>query len=212
MFFSKIKFIYVFSFSAIVAGCATPPQGPMGAPGPYTAGSGGVAYGDTKAVSTLSNGFSTTDFQMTAASMVQQMLSSRVIANAKNPPRISFREIENKTGEYIDTSTISQRIRTQLQRSDSIIVVRDSDQDFEKRLRDKQKEQLGLYNKEASQAKSGVNRPDYIFEGTLKSIVQRGGGVKQIDYYINLSLIDVRSNDEVWSGEKEIRKSSASNY
>jgi penicillin-binding protein activator len=185
-------------------------------PGPYSQGSGTVTYGDSKAVSAVANTFSTTDFQATAKTMVESLLVSPAISEAKTKPRISFRDIANKTGEMIDTTTLSSRMRTDLQKANSIIVIRDSDSDFQNRIKDQQKEQLGLYKSASPNAKGksepmslAANRPDYILDGVLKSIVQRGGGIKQIDYYISLSLINVKTNEEVWSEDKDIRKASA---
>jgi uncharacterized protein (TIGR02722 family) len=185
-------------------------------PGPYSQGSGAVTYGDSKAVSAVANTFSTTDFQATAKTMVESLLASSAISEAKSKPRISFRDIANKTGEMIDTTTLSSRMRTDLQKANSIIVIRDSDGDFQNRIKDQQKEQLGLYKSATPTSKGksepmslAANRPDYILDGVLKSIVQRGGGIKQIDYYISLSLINVKTNEEVWSEDKDIRKASA---
>jgi uncharacterized protein (TIGR02722 family) len=185
-------------------------------PGPYSQGSGAVTYGDSKAVSAVANTFSTTDFQATAKTMVESLLVSPAISEAKTKPRISFRDIANKTGEMIDTTTLSSRMRTDLQKANSIIVIRDSDGDFQNRIKDQQREQLGLYKSASPTAKGksepmslAANRPDYILDGVLKSIVQRGGGIKQIDYYISLSLINVKTNEEVWSEDKDIRKASA---
>lgn len=204
------------SLRACVAAAAVVTLSACTTPGPYSQGSGAVTYGDSKAVSAVANTFSTSDFQATAKTMVESLLASSAISEAKSKPRISFRDIANKTGEMIDTTTLSYRMRTDLQKANSIIVIRDSDGDFQNRIKDQQKEQLGLYKSATPAAKGksepmslAANRPDYILDGVLKSIVQRGGGIKQIDYYISLSLINVKTNEEVWSEDKDIRKASA---
>lgn len=181
-----------------------------GVPGPFSSGSGEVVYGSTKTVSAVSNQFGTTDYKIAAKEIVRKLLSTRVIADAKTPPRISFKEIENKTGEYgLDTSTLSEMVRDELLGSGAIRVVRDNIATAEAEMRQNQVDAMrGMQNN-----KKTVQRvkADYWLDGSVKSVVAKGGGVKQVDYFVQLEMYDPSTSEQIWSGRSEIRKTSASN-
>src|SRR6478609_2794873 len=75
-----------------------------------------VRYGDAKGVETVTNQFGSTDLQMIAESMTRSLLNSQVVTDAKRPV-MTVQEVKNKTSEYIDTRSITDSIRTELQKS-----------------------------------------------------------------------------------------------
>ena len=77
--------------SLLFTGCAT-----TGGAGRVDGG-GNVAYGDAKAVETVTADFGSTDLQSTAEMMTQSLLESRYIAKAQQPPKIRLRDVANKT-------------------------------------------------------------------------------------------------------------------
>ena len=73
-------------------------------------------YGDARGVETVTNQFGSTDLQMIAESMTRSMLNAPVVAGG-NLPIVTVQEVKNKTSEYIDTRTITDSIRVELQKS-----------------------------------------------------------------------------------------------
>ena len=84
-----------------------------------------VRYGDAKGVETVSNQFGSTDLQMIAESMTRSLLNSEVV-NSANRPVMTVQEVRNKTSEYIDTRSITDSIRTELQKSGRVRFAVDS--------------------------------------------------------------------------------------
>src|SRR5688500_13751086 len=72
-------------------------------------------YGDARGVETVTNQFGSTDLQMIAETMARSMQNAPVIA-AGNLPIVTVQEVRNKTSEYIDTRSITDSIRAELQK------------------------------------------------------------------------------------------------
>src|SRR5262245_21925802 len=78
-----------------------------------------VRYGDARGVETVTNEFGSTDLQMIAESMTRSMLNSQVV-NTAGPVIVTVQDVKNKTSEYIDTRSITDSIRTELQKSGKV--------------------------------------------------------------------------------------------
>src|SRR5678815_1575932 len=78
-----------------------------------------TVYGDARGVETVTNQFGSTDLQMIAESMARSMQQAPVIASA-NLPIVTVQEVRNKTSEYIDTRSITDSIRSELQKGGKV--------------------------------------------------------------------------------------------
>ncbi|WP_322059280.1 penicillin-binding protein activator LpoB [Paraburkholderia sp. J63] len=175
--------------------------------GPLTAGGGNVQYGDAKAVETVTNEFGSTDLQSIAESMSRSLLQSRVISGAPRPPILTVAEVKNKTAEYIDTASITTKIRTQLMKSGAVQFTA-SISEMQGQMDEIARQNSGAYAANG-QARTGRMRgSQYRLEGSISSIVKRSSNVKDVYYVFNLSLFDSESGMIVWEDEKEIRKTS----
>src|SRR6267142_6114352 len=76
-------------------------------------------YGDARGIETVSNQFGSTDLQLIAESMARSMQQAPVIA-AGNLPIVTVQEVKNKTSEYIDTRSITDSIRAELQKGGKV--------------------------------------------------------------------------------------------
>src|SRR5689334_25227617 len=85
--------------AALVAGCAQEK----------------TTYGDARGVETVTNQFGSTDLQLIAESMARSMQQAPAIASG-NLPIVTVQEVRNKTSEYIDTRSITDSIRSELQK------------------------------------------------------------------------------------------------
>jgi uncharacterized protein (TIGR02722 family) len=175
--------------AALVAGCATEK----------------TRYGDARGVETVTNEFGSTDLQLIAESMTRSMLQAPTIASG-NLPIVTVQEVKNKTSEYIDTRSITDSIRAELQKGGKVRFAVDAaamNQQVEELKRQQQSE---LYAKESAAQKGQMVGAQYRMEGNITSIVKQVKGVKDVYYKFNLQLWNIRNGLLEWSDEKEIRK------
>lgn len=81
-----------------------------------------VSYGDAQSVETLTKDFGSTDLQMIADKMVDDMLTFPVVIQlTQNRRPVMFVDrIRNKTQEHIDTESITDTIQNKLINSGQI--------------------------------------------------------------------------------------------
>lgn len=180
----------------LFSGCAT-----TGGAGRVDGGDSNVAYGDAKAVETVTADFGSTDLQATAEMMAQSLLECPYIVKAQKPPKVRLMDVTNRSYEHIDTSAITEKIRRKLLKSGAVRFVAD-------------KNNLGQVNEardflETSTKKKNLKAMtdfDYVITGTVRSIKKANSSVQDNYYSIILQLTDPQSSEIVWEDEKEIRK------
>ena len=167
-----------------------------------------TSYGDARGVETLTNQFGSTDLQMIAESMARSMTQAPVIASG-NLPIVTVQEVRNKTSEYIDTRSITDSIRAELQRGGRVRFAVDSvgmNQQVEELNR---QQDSSLYAKPSAVEKGQMVGAQYRMEGNITSIVKQVKDKKDVYYKFNLQLWNIRNGLLEWSDEKEIRKTTS---
>lgn len=170
---------------------------------------GGVRYGDARAVETVTTDLGSTDIQTTSEKMTQSLLQTPLLRDIiRQRGLLMASPVENKTSEYFDTKLITDTVLAQLQKNGvRYVIAGDEMQNQVDELR--RQNQSGLY-KSNSRAKIGnMQGAQYRLDGSVSSIIKRGGGVKDVYYKINMRLIEIESGIVEWSDEKEIRKTLA---
>ncbi|MDF1822368.1 MAG: penicillin-binding protein activator LpoB [Alcanivoracaceae bacterium] len=166
-----------------------------------------VDYGDATARETVNTDFGSTDLQMIAAKMVDDMLVFPPIVQmtSQRRPVVFVDRIKNKTTEHIDTESITDTIQSKLLNSGKFRFV-------DMTVVDRVKEQLDY------QADSGLVDPtqavlmgkqigaEFMLYGNMSSIVKRDSSTKDVYYKFTLKLMNLQTGILEWSGEKEIRK------
>lgn len=194
----KIRLVALAGMCALVSGCAT--NSPLLG--------GNVQYGDAKAVETVTNEFGSTDLQTMAEAMTRSMLQSRVIARAKDRPLVTLADVKNKTGEYIDTTSIMHSIRAQLLKSGDVRFATDISAMKAQTDELARQNQSGLYRKSKAARMGRMEGAQYRLEGEITSIVKRTSSIKDVYYKLSLILTDIESGTIEWADEKDIRKTS----
>lgn len=194
----KIRLVALAGMCALVSGCAT--NSPLLG--------GNVQYGDAKAVETVTNEFGSTDLQTMAEAMTRSMLQSRVIARAKDRPLVTLADMKNKTGEYIDTTSIMHSIRAQLLKSGDVRFATDISAMKAQTDELARQNQSGLYRKSKTARMGRMEGAQYRLEGEITSIVKRTSSIKDVYYKLSLILTDIESGTIEWADEKDIRKTS----
>jgi penicillin-binding protein activator len=178
--------------AALLAGCAKEEK---------------TSYGDARGVETLTNQFGSTDLQMIAETMARSMQQAPVIA-AGNLPIVTVQEVKNKTSEYIDTRSITDSIRAELQKGGRVRFAVDAP-GMTQQIDEIKRQQSEYYAKEAAVEKGQMVGAQYRMEGNITSIVKEVKNTKDVYYKFNLQLWNIRNGLLEWSDEKEIRKTSS---
>ena len=164
-----------------------------------------TSYGDARGVETVTNQFGSTDLQMIAEAMARSMQQAPSIASG-NLPIVTVQEVRNKTSEYIDTRSITDSIRSELQKGGKVRFAVDAvgmNQQVEELNRQQNSE---LYAKQSAVEKGQMVGAQYRMEGNITSIVKQVKDKKDVYYKFNLQLWNIRNGLLEWSDEKEIRK------
>jgi len=166
-----------------------------------------VRYGDARGVETVTNEFGSTDLQMIAESMTRSMLNSPVIAS-NNLPIVTVQDVKNKTSEYIDTKSITDSIRVELQKSGKVRFAVDA-AEMRQQIEELQRQQSEYYDSKQSAEIGKMSGAAYRLEGNITSIVKQAKEVKDVYYKFNLQLWNIQSGLLEWTDEKEIRKTTS---
>jgi penicillin-binding protein activator len=169
---------------------------------------GGVSYGDAQSVETLTKDFGSTDLQMIAQKMVDDMLSfPPVIQLTQNRRPVLFVDrIRNKSQEHIDTESITDTIQNKLINSGKFRFVDMTSANAMAEQLAYQK-QSGMVNQSTSIKAGGHIGAEYMLNGNLSSIVKNAGGKSDVYYKFTLKLQNIQTGIVEWTSEKEIRKS-----
>jgi uncharacterized protein (TIGR02722 family) len=167
-----------------------------------------VQYGDATAVETVNTDFGSTDLQMIAEKMVDDMLASPAMAdiapNGKRP--ILFVDtIKNKTLEHIDTESITDTISTKLLNSGRFRFVDMTKVDAISKQLDYQKNS-GLVDETKSVQMGRQLGAQFMLYGNFSSIQKTSGSTKDVYYKFTMKLTNIESGLVEFQSEKEIRK------
>ena len=185
------KTLLVLAVAALAAGCAHEK----------------TSYGDARGVETVTNQFGSTDLQMIAETMARSMQQAPVIASG-NLPIVTVQEVKNKTSEYIDTRSITDSIRAELQKGGRVRFAVDSP-GMTQQVDEIKRQQSEYYAKESAVEKGQMVGAQYRMEGNITSIVKEVKNTRDVYYKFNLQLWNIRNGLLEWSDEKEIRKTTS---
>ncbi|EKF73171.1 hypothetical protein A11A3_14902 [Alcanivorax hongdengensis A-11-3] len=166
-----------------------------------------VDYGDAQARETVTTDFGSTDLQMIAAKMVDDMLVfPPIVQMTQNRRPVLFVDrVKNKTTEHIDTESITDTIQSKLINSGKFRFVDMSVVDRVRQQLDYQSESGMVDPSTAAQMGRQIGA-EFMLYGNLSSIVKRDGSTKDVYYKFTLKLLNIQSGIIEWTSEKEIRK------
>lgn len=164
---------------------------------------------DAGTVNTISTDFNANDLQTTVETMVQSLLTSPAtveITKGKRPVLL-VSKLANKTSQHLDTTNITDSIRTQLIRSGKFrFIDRTSDDAAIKEI----KTQLdsGLVDPGTAKSFGKQIGSDYILYGTITEMQTRSDRERDFFYKITLNLKDLETGILEWADEQKIRRTS----
>ncbi len=189
---------------------------------PFVAGAcSSLQYDDPDKVETLTIDFGSTDLKTLASGMVDSLIAAPQLAYLDHESKGADKRIivytagvNNRTSEHIDTTGITDSIRTSLLKSGRFrLAASDQGQDD---LGEQVRFQQGSGRVDPALAKAFGKQigADMVLLGNLRSIEKskdrnlEDGGYKRDDvwYQFVLELVDIETGEIIWMEEEDIRK------
>lgn len=186
----RVLLMVVLGLTTLLAGCAS-----------------NVQYGNAEGRETVTADFGSTDLQMIASKMVDDMLTFPPIVQMtqNNRPVLFVSRINNKTSEHIDTQSITDTIQSKLINTGKFRFV---DMSVVNQVRQQLQYQhdSGMVDQSTAVQMGRQIGAQYMLYGDLSSIVKRNDSTKDVYYKFTLKMLNLQTGIIVWSGEKQIRK------
>jgi hypothetical protein len=188
---------------------------------PLAASCSSTQYDDPDKVETLTIDFGSTDLKTLAGGMVESMIAAPQLSYYNHEGKgddkriiIYTAGVNNRTSEHIDTTGITDTIRTSLLQSGRFrLAATDQGQDD---LAEQVRFQQGSGRVDPDQAKAFGRQigADMVLLGNLRSIEKHkgssleSGGTSKDDvwYQFVLELVDIETGEIIWMEQEEIRK------
>ena len=157
----------------------------------------------------LSGNWNDTDSRLVAEAMVKDLLSSGgfnfFLSEFDGTPTITVGSVRNLSHEHVNTQTFINDIERQLINSPGLVrFVASVDQ--RAALRSERADQDQFASAETRKRAGEEFGADLMMSGTINSIVDSEGDQQVRFFQIDLTLIDVETNQKHWIGNKKIKK------
>lgn len=166
---------------------------------------------DTLQEVALTDRWNATDSRLVSEEMIDDMLSfpwinrwTQANPDRSRQPTVLVMNVRNRSHEHIQVDTFINDLRRAMIRSGQVDFV--AGNTVREGLREERKDQE--FNATAATAaklaaEQGAN---FALSGSIDSWVDQLDGTRITNYQIDLSLIDMQTNREVWAGQKKLQK------
>lgn len=156
----------------------------------------------------LTDRWNAKDSELVATAMIEDMLSFPWIAKHntryQQRPTVVIQRVGNESHEEIEVATFINDLKRSLIRSGEVDFVALTQ---ERRMVRKERAENEVHRRAGTGAASGQETgANYALSGVINSFVDSSGGKRVTSYQIDLKLIDMETNLEVWNGQKKIQK------
>ena len=156
----------------------------------------------------LSDNWNAKDSQLVAEAMINDMLTfpwvNDHLKNHSSKPAIIVQSVRNKSHQHITVDTFINDLKRAILRTGQADFVANSS--IREEIREERKDQELNASIESQNEMGQEQGADYALSGTINSFVDEQGGQRVTFYQVDLRLIDMTSNREVWNGQKKIQK------
>lgn len=156
----------------------------------------------------VTDNWNASDSRQVSKAMIKDMLTFPWLENwhqkKDRMPKVIIKSVRNKSHEHIPVDTFINDLKRSLLKSDKVQFV--SGGAAREEVREERKEQ-DVYATEETRAKMGAETgADFALSGTISSNVQQSSDTRVTYYQVDLNLIDLTTTEEVWYGQKKIKK------
>lgn len=164
---------------------------------------------DERAVTDYSGSWNDTDARMVAEEMISDCLTGHWINDFNKmygrTPQVIVGTIANKTYEHIAADVFIQSLERTLTNSGKVQFVESKGERQE--VRDERQDQLAGNTDPATISHAGHEiGADFMLQGSINAIQDAVRGKMSMFYQVNLQLVDMKTNQKIWIGQKEIKK------
>lgn len=156
----------------------------------------------------ISGRWNDTDSRLAAEEMINDCLSRPWIgeasANSGAKPTVIVGTVRNLGSEHINTGVLVEDLQRALINSGRVAFVASKDERGE--LRDERLDQSTNAAEETKKAHGQEIGADFMLSGVINTLEDKEGGKSVILYQVDLKLLDVKTNQISWSGQKKIKK------
>ncbi|HTN32497.1 MAG TPA: penicillin-binding protein activator LpoB [Marinobacter sp.] len=150
------------------------------------------------------------DFEKAATDAVEDMLASGAVNKPDGGRYIMVvSRITNDTMQRIDTDQLTKKIRVSLLRSGKVVTTTavglDGAED-EMNIKARELRNSDEFDQSGVQQKGTLQAPDLSLSGKIIQRNHKVGKEQQVEYYIQLSLTDLKSGLALWENETPIIK------
>ena len=177
------------------------------------AGCGGTSVSRVDAAEeiALTDRWNATDSRMVSQEMIDDMLSfpwldrwRRAHAERDRQPTVIVMGVRNRSHEHIETNTFINDLRRAMIRSGQVDFVAGGD--VRDAIRDERRDQEFQARAGTAAALAQEVGANFALSGSIDSWVDQLDGRRVTNYQIDLKLVDMETNREVWAGQKNLQK------
>ncbi|HSJ14546.1 MAG TPA: penicillin-binding protein activator LpoB [Longimicrobiales bacterium] len=164
---------------------------------------------DPAAVTDLSGRWNDTDSRLVANELIRSSLTEPWLrryteTNAGQAPAVIVGGFENRTREHIAVGTFLNDLERAFVNSGSVRVVASRDERVD--VRDERADQQENARADTRNRMAQELGARYMLQGTIEAIEDQQGREKVVFYQIDATLVDIESNQKVWTGQHKIKK------
>ncbi|MCA9400523.1 MAG: penicillin-binding protein activator LpoB [Candidatus Omnitrophica bacterium] len=157
----------------------------------------------------LSGHWNDYDSQLVSEEMVQDCLSSAWVDNfimeEGRKPVVIVGDVINRSHEHINAEVFLKFLEREVLNSGRVIFVAGAEE--REQLRAEREDQRQGFTAVESMARFGRERgADFMLIGSINSVKDEIKKKYVIFYQTNLELVDLETNEKVWIGQQEIKK------
>jgi uncharacterized protein (TIGR02722 family) len=176
---------------------------------PIACGQPKVTRIDPNAVTDLSGGWNDTDSRLVAEELIRSSLTEPWLrrhteTHGGEAPVVIIGSFANNTMEHIPVATFTKDLEKAFVNSGAVRVVATKDERMDVREERTDQQENARASTRARQAMELGAK--YMLQGTIESITDSQGREKIVYYQIDATLVDLESNEKVWTGQKQTKK------
>jgi len=163
---------------------------------------------DVGEVKDISGRWNDTDSRLVAEEMIKDCLAQPWLAKAKaakgKEPTVIVGTVRNQSSEHIATDTFVEDLQRSLINSGQVEFVASKGERGE--VRDERLDQDTNAAEETRKEHGQELGADFMLSGVISTIEDREGGQSVMLYQTNLKLLNMKTNQIAWNGQKKIKK------
>lgn len=164
---------------------------------------------DVGEVKDLSGAWNDTDSRLVAEEMISDCtarpwLAKAIAAKGGKEPTVIVGTVRNQSHEHINTDTFVEDLQRALINADKVQFVASKGERGE--VREERLDQDTNASDDTKKEHGQESGADFMLSGAINTIKDQEGGKSVMFYQVNLKLLNMKSNQIAWNGQKKIKK------